>query len=69
MIGGKTYNASDFVAYKIGWLIDVGALHEEVVLETSSKDRQHQVATGFHVRISYRLAPHFDAICAKSILG
>ncbi len=59
---GRTYDAGDFVADEIGWLIDVIAAQEEVALEGASENGEHGVSPGFHAPITGDLSPHLDRI-------
>ena len=62
-------DARDLVGDEIGGLVGVGAFEEEVIVERTFHDREHQVAARFHAGVAGGLAPHFHGVREEGVLG
>ena len=62
-------DAGVFVADEVCGLVRVGGFEEEVVLESTFLDGQHQIPAGFHGRVADGAAPHFEGITEQGVFG
>ena len=53
-----TYDSRDLVGDEIAGLVLVLRCHQEILIEGSREDPQHQIPPRFHARIPCGFAPH-----------
>lgn len=59
----------DLVADEVGWLVDVVAGVQVVVLQRAGRDGELKVTTGFEVGVTNGATPHLECVGGHGIFG
>jgi len=64
-----TYDTSDLVADKVGWLVRIVVPKQKVIVQGPGQYRQHQISPGLHTGITRHLSPHLDCVREESVFA
>ena len=64
-----TYNTSDLIPNKVRRLHLIVARHQEIVLQTPGKHREHQIPSRLHRRIARSASPYLEPVSKHDVFG